>query len=129
MHRWLIGVVYVGDKYIMAMKLQKTQIEGVYFVTDIQFYLNSEDVRFVDMSHGEVERRQSKRSQQLPTSKLHKLDAKELDSLKAMAKVTRSQQNQTKSMSPQFFNSQDDLTVHKLYSEYYIVVCKKSLFM
>ena len=82
MHRWLIRVVYVGDKYIMARKLQKTQIEGVYSVTDIQFYLNSEDVRFVDMKHGEVERRQSKRSQELPTSKLHKLDAKELDSLK-----------------------------------------------
>ena len=47
----------------------------------------------------------------------------------AMAKVTRSQQDQTKRMSPYFFNSQDDLTVHKLYSEYYIVVCKKSLFM
>ena len=32
-------------------------------------------------------------------------------------------------MSPHFFNSQDDLTIHKLHSEYYIVVCKKSLFM
>ena len=82
MHRWLIRVVYVGDKYIMARKLQKTQIEGVYSVTDIQFYLNSEDVRFVDMKHEEVERRQSKRSQQLPTNKLHKLDTKQLESLK-----------------------------------------------
>ena len=82
MHRWLIRVVYIGYKYIVARKLQKTQVEGVYSVTDIQFYLNSEDVRFVHMKHEEVERRQSKRSQELPTNKLHKLDAKGVDSLK-----------------------------------------------
>ena len=54
----------------------------MHSVTDTQFYLNSEDVRFVDMKHEEVERRQSKRSQQLPTNKLHKLDTKQLESLK-----------------------------------------------
>ena len=66
------GVHHVGDKYIVARKLKKTQTEGVYSVTDVQFYLmNSADVRFVDMKHEEVERRQSKRSHQLPTTKLY----------------------------------------------------------
>ena len=66
----------------MARKLQKTSVEGMYSVTDTQFYLNSEDVRFVDMKHEEVEQRQSKRSQQLPTNELHKLDTKQIKSLK-----------------------------------------------
>jgi hypothetical protein len=48
--------------------------------------------------------------------------------LLAMAKVTRSQQNQTESLSPQKNKFKNSLGVHKLYWKYYIVVCKKSLF-
>ena len=66
----------------MARKLQKSSIEGMYSVTDTEFCLNSEDVCFVDMKHAEVERRQSKRSQQFPTNKLHKLDTKQIKSRK-----------------------------------------------
>lgn len=73
-----------GDKYIMARKLKKTALEGVYSISDMDFYLNSEDVRFVDMKHTEVERRQSQRSQTAPNSKLHKLVPKEIDQLKRL---------------------------------------------
>ena len=73
-----IFVLYRGQVH----HARQTSIEGMYPVTDAQFYLNSGDVRFVDMKHEEVERRQSKRSQQLPTNKLHKLDTKQIESLK-----------------------------------------------
>ena len=46
-----------------------------------------------------------------------------------MAKVTRSQQNQTESLSPQKNKVKNSLGVHKLYWKYYIVVCKRGLFI
>ena len=73
----------LGDKYIIARKLKKTAIEDVYSTTDLQFYLNSEDVRFVDMKFEEVQRKRSSRNQQVPGDKLLKLETKELGILRS----------------------------------------------
>ena len=71
-----------GDKYIIARKLKKTAIEDVYSTTDLQFYINSEDVRFVGMGFEEVQRKKSKRNQQRSWDKLLKLKVNELEALK-----------------------------------------------
>ena len=53
--------VCTGDKYILARKLIKGATELMYATSEREYYLNSEDVRVINMEHREIDVRRSAR--------------------------------------------------------------------
>lgn len=79
--------MHTGDKYILARKLIKGPTELMYSISDREYYLNSEDVRVINMKHTEVHRqvRRSSRSAAISNSndrKTYEFNEQEIDKLR-----------------------------------------------
>jgi hypothetical protein len=77
---WM-GTIKAGDKYIQATKLRRGATELLYVATDRDFYINSEDVRFVNMQHEEVRVRRSARQLSAPTKPTYEFNVDEIATL------------------------------------------------
>ena len=76
--------VPAGDRYIEAIKLRKGATEAMYVESDRKYYLNCEDIRFVDMEHTIVAVRQSARRVVTNSKKTYEFNVDEIESLKRM---------------------------------------------
>ena len=71
-----------GDKYIVAKKLVKGATELMYTISEREYYLNSEDVRVINMKHTEVDVRRSARRAATNNKKTYEFDEGEIEKLK-----------------------------------------------
>ena len=78
---WM-GKVSAGEKYVRCRKFRVGPTDCMYSSTDLEFNLHSEDVRFVDMQHKEVEQRRSPRRGVVSNSKVYNLEKTEIETLK-----------------------------------------------
>ena len=73
-----------GDKYISARKMIRGPTEGIYITSEVDFYLNSEDVRVINVQHSEVPVRRSGRALARAASnkKTYSIDDEDIETLK-----------------------------------------------
>ena len=72
-----------GDKYILARKLVKGATDLMYCTSEREYYLNSEDVRVINMKHKEVAvRRTARRVSSLSSKTTYEFDESEMEELK-----------------------------------------------
>jgi hypothetical protein len=75
--------VRAGNEYIRARKYQKGATDLMYVSTDREFNLHSEDVRFVNLKHKEMQVRRSSRKTSVTNTKTIELDEVEMETLKS----------------------------------------------
>jgi hypothetical protein len=74
---WM-GTIQAGDKYIHATKLIRGATELMYVASDRDFYINSEDVRVINMQHQEVQVRRSARQLAAPSKPTYEFNIDEI---------------------------------------------------
>jgi hypothetical protein len=75
-------ICLIGDKYITARKLIRGATENMYVTTELEYFLNSEDVRVIDMKHSKLEVRKSARRVVASNKETFTFDDEELETLK-----------------------------------------------
>ena len=75
-----------GDKYIRARKFKKGPTDLMYVSTELEYNLNSEDLRFLDMSDKEVPvrmQRKGRRTGNATNAKRYEFSSSEIETLRA----------------------------------------------
>jgi TRAP-type uncharacterized transport system substrate-binding protein len=74
----------LGDKYIVARKMVRGPTDGIYITSEQEFFMNSEDVRVINMKHSEVQVRKSARAltQAASNKKTYKIEDEDMETLK-----------------------------------------------